>query len=406
MSDIGFPSDEQQPMRLPLLGRNAAADRLVRERTWLLEQRIEELEGEARDMSRILRALGEGVLAVDRAGIVVHANPAAITMLGMDANGGLGSHMFIAVPHPVACELIEDVMRGESRIIRELTIDYPDGEVMLVLAGKPLRKAGADVGDEPEGAMVVVRDVTDLRRLERARQDFFGNVSHELKTPVTAIRGAIETILDDEAMEPEVRRRFLDSARRHAARLGTLVTDLLALARLEGGPRNLQRGDVELVGIATEVLSAAEAAAETRSIELALEVNGPIGEAGIIVDGDEEAIRQAVSNLVDNAIAYSPDSDVVRVVLTTADDEVRIDVIDRGAGIPGDSLERIFERFYRVDEARSRARGGTGIGLSIVKHVAQAHGGTAMAASELGQGSTFTIHLPVSHPAGRGIHGV
>jgi two-component system phosphate regulon sensor histidine kinase PhoR len=395
--------DETPRPRLPLLGRNAAADRLVRERTWLLEQRIEELEGEVRDMSRILRALGEGVLAVDRAGIVVHANPAVIGLLGMSGDGGLGSHMFIAVPHPVACELIEDVMRGESRIVRELTIEHPDGEVVLVLTGKPLRKAGADVGDEPEGAMVVVRDVTELRRLERARQDFFGNVSHELKTPVTAIRGAIETILDDAEMEPQVRTRFLDGARRHAARLGTLVTDLLALARLEGGPRNLQRGDVDLVVVASEVLAAAEAAARVRSIGLELQSGGSGDRLEeLVVEGDEEAIRQAISNLVDNAIAYSPEGDAVRVVLTIEGEIVRIDVIDRGIGIPPDSLERIFERFYRVDEARSRARGGTGIGLSIVKHVAQAHGGTASVASEPGRGSTFTVRVPVSHRPRRG----
>lgn len=394
---------EHQP-RLPLLGRNAAAERLVRERTWVLEQRVAELEGQVRDLGRILRGMGEGVLAVDRAGIVVHANPAAIDLLDLDRDACLGSHMFVAVPHPAACDLIEDVMRGEARLVRELVVERPEGEsLVLVLAGRPLRKAGVEVG-EPEGAIVVVRDVTDLRRLERARQDFFGNVSHELKTPVTAIRGAIETILDDDEMPADVRARFLDGARRHSIRLSALVTDLLALARLEGDPRALQRSDVDLAGLVGEVLAGAESTAEAREIVLELGVETLAGAPSYTIDGDEEALRQAVSNLVDNAIAHSHDGGSVRVSLARHGDVVEVSVRDTGTGIPPEALERVFERFYRVDAARSRARGGTGIGLSIVKHVAQAHGGSVGVASRVDEGSTFTLRLPVSRPGGRGSH--
>lgn len=389
--------------RLPLPRRSAAVERLVRERTWMLERRIDELERERQDLGRILRGLGEGVLAVDRAGIVVHANPAAIALLELDPDSCLGSHMFIAVPHHEACELIEDVMRGEGRLVRELVIDRPEGDTVLVLAVRPLRKAEDDDG-EPEGAIVVVRDVTELRRLERARQDFFGNVSHELKTPVTAIRGAVETILDDPQMPDEVRVRFLDGARRHAVRLGALVTDLLALARLEGDPRALQRSSVDVEVLVSEVLAAAAGAAQQRGV-LLVPVAVHDGDAGRCrVDADEEAIRQALSNLVDNAIAHSDADDEVRVQLQRDGAVLEARVIDEGAGIPAEALERVFERFYRVDAARSRARGGTGIGLSIVKHVAQAHGGTVSVRSESGEGSTFTLRLPVSEAAGRGTH--
>jgi two-component system phosphate regulon sensor histidine kinase PhoR len=395
--------DEREQARLPLLGRNAAAERLVQERTWMLEQRIETLERERQDLGRILRGLGEGVLAVDRAGIVVHANPAAIDLLDMDRDACLGSHMFIAVPHPAACEVIEDVMRGESRLVRELVVERPEGELVLVVAGRPLRKAGVEDGD-PEGAIVVVRDVTDLRRLERARQDFFGNVSHELKTPVTAIRGAIETIVDDPEMPDDVRLRFLDGARRHAMRLSALVTDLLALARLEGDPRELQRSAVDVADVVGEVLAAAEAGAGRRGIVFELEIASVEGAPTFSIDADEEAVRQAISNLVDNAVAHSDDDSAVRVRLLQQGGMVEIAVEDTGAGIPAESLERVFERFYRVDAARSRARGGTGIGLSIVKHVAQAHGGSASVASQPGVGSTFWLRLPVSRPAARGTH--
>ncbi len=395
---------ELPPPRLPLIGRNAAADRLVRERTWMLEQRVESLESELRDLGRVLRSMGEGVLAVDRAGIVVHANPAVIELLGMDAGACIGSHMFVAVPHREACDLIEDVMRGAGPWLkRELVVERPggEGELALLLGCRPLRKAGAEDG-EPEGAIVVVRDVTDLRRLERSRQDFFGNVSHELKTPVTAIRATIETILDDEQMPADVRERFLDGARRHAIRLSALVTDLLSLARLEGDPQALQRDEVSLAGVVGEVLAGAEDTAAARRVMLELAIESSAGAPAFAIDGDEEAIRQAVSNLVDNAIAHSEDGGSVRVSLAQGGAVVTLRVCDDGAGIPPESLERVFERFYRVDAARSRARGGTGIGLSIVKHVAQAHGGSVSVESVVGRGSTFTLRLPVSRPSQRG----
>ena len=403
MSDAPNTADERLP-RLPLLGRNAAAERLVRERTWVLEQRVQELEGRVRDLGRILRSMGEGVLAVDRSGIVVHANPAAEELLGLDRASCLGSHMFVAVPHPSACDALEEVMRGEKRVLRELVVERPEGELLLTLSCRALRKVGVEVG-EPEGAIMVVRDVTDLRRLERARQDFFGNVSHELKTPVTAIRGAIETILDDEDMPAEVHDRFLDGARRHTVRLSALVTDLLALARLEGDPRALQVEPVDLAGVVGEVLVAAEDTATPRQIVLELGIETAEGAPAFTIDGDEEAIRQAVSNLVDNAIAHSRDGEAVRVALARHGDVVELQVRDTGTGIPADALERVFERFYRVDAARSRERGGTGIGLSIVKHVAQAHGGSVSVASRVDEGSTFSLRLPVSRLGERGSQG-
>ena len=388
-------------------GRGGDVERRAREHGWALERRVELLERDRKDLRRILASLGEGVLAVDSTGVVLHANPAAIELLGLDATALVGNHLYVAVPHQRLCDALEDVMRGvetrDTRITRELSIERPDGARLLVAQVTPLRgtprDAAGDVG--AEGAIAVVRDVTELRRLEGARQDFFGNVSHELKTPITAIRGALETIVDDPEMPVDVRNRFLDGAVRHSARLNTLVNDLLALARLESDPGALQRAPFDVIALLGEVRDAAETTARAREVEVELVVEGaseadlPAGAAYTIV-ADEESLRQAVSNLVGNAIAYSEAGGRVQLRVSRTHHVVELEVSDTGSGIPAESLERIFERFYRVDAARSRALGGTGIGLSIVKHVAQAHGGSVEVRSELGVGSTFVLRLPVS----------
>jgi signal transduction histidine kinase len=193
-----------------------------------------------------------------------------------------------------------------------------------------------------------------------------------------------------------VRRRFLDGARRNAMRLGTLVNDLLALARLEADPGGLRVAPVDVTELVAEVLAAAETSAGPREVVLEFEVGSIEAAPEYSVDADEEALRQALNNLVDNAVAHSEDGGRVRVSIARDGEQLFIAVHDEGAGIPPDALERVFERFYRVDAARSRERGGTGIGLSIVKHVAQAHGGSVSVVSELGAGSTFTLQLPVS----------
>ncbi|MCW2973040.1 MAG: signal transduction histidine kinase [Thermoleophilia bacterium] len=380
-------------------------ERRAREHSWTLEHRITLLERERKDLRRILAALGEGVLAVDSSGIVLHANPTAIDLLGLDADAALGSHLFVAVPHPDLCDALEEVMRGveqrDARVTRELVVPGIDGERILVAQVTPLRgapRAQADADVAAEGAVAVVRDVTELRRLEVARQEFFGNVSHELKTPITAIRGSLETIVDDPGMPDEVRSRFLDGAVRHSVRLNTLVNDLLALARLEDDPGALRRAPLDLAGLAGEIVQASEGAAARRAVSVGLTVVGG-GPGAFVIGADEEAMRQAISNLVSNAIAYSEAGDAVDVRLERRGQLIEVEVRDEGSGIPPEAIERVFERFYRVDAARSRELGGTGIGLSIVKHVAQAHGGTVEVTSELGVGSWFQLRIPVSRPA-------
>lgn len=398
-----FVSDHSLPEREPRArfpwSRRRVALEAAEHRIWELEQKLERHRARRADLNRILSGLGEGVLGVDATGIVRYANPVAMQLLDVDPATCIGSHLFVAVPDTAVANAIEDVMRGDAHASpeerqRELVVEHDGIPRTLLIVVSPLRteeNADPEEGASFEGAIAVVRDVTDLRVLERTRQEFFTNVSHELKTPITAIRGALETVVGDDEVPPDVRDRFLANAQHHAHRLATLVNDLLSLARIERDPTSLPRAPVDLLTLVTEVLEGAEPMADRAGVTLEVLVQSVTE-----IEGDEEALRQAITNLVDNAVAHSPRDHTVTV--TISDDGViaSVSVRDTGVGIPDEALERVFERFYRVDDARSRARGGTGIGLSIVKHVAQAHGGTVHVTSTLGAGSEFTLLLPVS----------
>jgi two-component system, OmpR family, phosphate regulon sensor histidine kinase PhoR len=256
-------------------------------------------------------------------------------------------------------------------------------------ANGTLLRAGA--GQASAGAVVVLNDVTRLKRLEAVRRDFVANVSHELKTPVTSIKGFAETLEDGALDDPETARRFVGIIVGQADRLNSIIADLLSLSTLEqrdGDSRlSLEAADIcEVLRVAVEVC---EPKAQAKHIAIAVacatchlsSVNVPL-------------LEQAVVNLIDNAVKYSPEGSAVEVGLTETDDEVVLFVVDHGPGVPREHLPRLFERFYRVDKARSRDLGGTGLGLAIVKHIAQAHGGSVSVDSTVGRGSTFRIHLP------------
>ena len=349
---------------------------------------VEALEAERDKLKGILEGMAEGVVATDRDERIVHINPMAARLLG--TSGEVESHPIWEATrlHEVSDALSKTMASGERVSVSIVQPGTPDRA--LDLRASPLFADGTIAG-----AVLVVEDVTQLRRLETMRQDFVGNVSHELKTPITAIRGMVETLLDDPEAPPSVQRRFLEKVLRQAERMSSLVTDLLSLSRLETG------SELELVPVDLRVpiLASARAlqpALEARGVEL--EVNLP--EKPVIVAAEDEALRQAVTNLLDNAIKYSSGgggpSKKVRVGLRFTASRVLIEVEDQGIGIEAHHRERIFERFYRVDKARSRELGGTGLGLAIVKHVAHALGGEVSVDSVPGCGSTFRIHLP--HP--------
>jgi two-component system phosphate regulon sensor histidine kinase PhoR len=343
----------------------------------------------------VLGSMIEGVLAIDARQRIVSINHGAAELLGLDPDKSLRRPLQEVVRNPdlrrfallaIDCrEPVEDdlVIRGaRDRTIR--------------LRGTALR----DVSGEG-GAVIVLNDVTDIKRLENMRRDFVANVSHELKTPIASIKGFVETLLDGAADDPVDSRRFLEIVARQADRLEAIIEDLLALSRIEQseGAGNLPLERVHVLAVLSAAVADCRPRARDRGVVVEVACDG-ILEA----DVNPALLEQAVINLVDNAVKYSDSGDTIWVsaieeVAAADGPAVRIVVRDEGCGIEAEHLPRLFERFYRVDMARSRKLGGTGLGLSIVKHIVQAHGGSVAVESTPGIGSTFTIELPAAVPA-------
>jgi two-component system phosphate regulon sensor histidine kinase PhoR len=256
----------------------------------------------------------------------------------------------------------------------------------LALRAFPLADRG------PTGRIVVtLTDITQRRRLEVLRRDFVANASHELKTPVAAVRVLAETLLTALPDDPDAGRRFAERIGREAERLDALVRDLLDLSRVERGTLDVE--PVDLVGLAKEVVGGYADRAEERRIKLRSEL-----QPNVAMRGDRAQLGLLLSNLVDNAVRYTPARGTVCVRLDAGESRAVLQVTDTGEGIPESELPRVFERFYRVDKARARQTGGTGLGLAIVRHVAESHGGAVKVDSELGRGTTFTVTLPLAGP--------
>jgi len=355
--------------------------------TGRLEERMDAVTRGRAQLAAILSGMVEGVVAVDREGRVLHMNEVAAAMLAASPEASQGKPLWEATRIPAVLDLLKLPPGDVAVSTRELRL--PDGlkERVLEVRASPLR----DVRGDPGGLVIVLHDITDLRRLETVRRDFVANVSHELKTPVTAIRGLAETLIDDPAMDRDTHRGFLAKVRDQAERLSRLVGDLLALSRVESGGPALDRETLDLRDPVRDSVRALEPAAAAKGLGF----EAVIPTEPLAVRGDREALRQVADNLLDNAVKYTLAGGRVRVVLRREVDEAVLEVTDTGPGIAPEHLGRIFERFYRVDKARSRELGGTGLGLSIVRHVALAHGGQAAVESTVGQGSTFRVRLPI-----------
>ncbi|HVF44862.1 MAG TPA: ATP-binding protein [Pyrinomonadaceae bacterium] len=284
------------------------------------------------------------------------------------------------------------VARGERAEVKvEIERDNARGVYDLHVA--PLRQREAVYGSDVRGAVGVFFDITRIEQLERVRQEFLSNVSHELRTPLTSIITFVETLEDVGADDPETALRFLSVIRRNAGRMSALINDILELSAIEAGTVAVEPARVRLSPLVNECFTALAPRADARGVGL---VNGVGPDA--FVRADARRLEQMLTNLVDNAVKYTRAGGEVRVSHERAGARDRVHVEDEGEGIAAEHLPRIFERFYRVDSARSRDMGGTGLGLAIVKHLARAHGGEATARSEPGLGSTFTIELPSEFP--------
>ncbi|MFN2538509.1 MAG: ATP-binding protein [Mycobacteriales bacterium] len=331
----------------------------------------------------VLEALPVAVLIVDVAEEVLLGNRAARD-LGLVRDGVLAAL-------PQLRQLVRDTRVYGRPHDAEL-------ESPLVRPGRPpavYRARLAPVGDGT--VAVLLEDVTDARRLEDVRRDFVANVSHELKTPAAAL-GLLSEALQDAADEPQAVRTFAAQAQRESTRLGSLVQDLVALSRLEGAERHPEPDVVRLDQVVAEAVDRVQTTAQSRGITVVRS-----GDPGIRLTGSEAQLRTAIGNLLENAVNYSPDGARVvvgaRVVQEQTGRVVEVNVVDEGIGISEKDAERVFERFYRADPARSRDTGGTGLGLAIVKHVASNHGGTVSVRSTEGSGSTFTLRLPAAEEA-------
>jgi two-component system phosphate regulon sensor histidine kinase PhoR len=352
-----------------------------------LDDRIKTIMRQRNEQEAVLASMIEGVLALDMEERILHMNQAAADLLNVRPEQAQGCRI-----HEVARKA--DLQRFVARTLAspvpvEGEIVLRDGKERFLQAhGTVLR----DARKKDIGVLIVLNDVTRLRRLENVRRDFVANVSHELKTPITAIKGSVETILDGAMDEPDAAVNFLKIIAKQADRLNAIIDDLLALSRIEqGAETNGMPMEIDAVEPALRsALQSCEVAATDKSIHLRLQCA-----QGLRAKINAPLLEQAVVNLVDNAIKYSDPKSEVHIEAGYHQGEVVIQVRDRGCGIAQEHLARLFERFYRVDKARSRRQGGTGLGLAIVKHIVQAHGGTISVNSVLGEGSEFIIHLPV-----------
>ncbi|MBT3366640.1 MAG: HAMP domain-containing protein [Nitrospina sp.] len=350
-------------------------------------ERMETIALDNNKLLAILAGMVEGVVAVDRSETIIHLNEAAGRILDILPQEDIDRRIWEATQSQELCQVISEALNEETEIRKKLQIITGSTNQIVEVHASPFRDAAGGL----VGVVAVIYDVSELERLENIRRDFVANVSHELKTPITAIRGLVETVINDKKMSPENHRNFLLKTMDQTIRLSTIVTDLLALSRLESVGIDLTREPIDLREVVNSSMRALLPVSEDKGIQ----IESHIPDEPIQVLGDREALYQSFNNLLDNAIKYNSINGTVWVRLQKEDGNAVIEVQDTGIGVEPLERHRIFERFYRVDKARSRQLGGTGLGLSIVKHTTLSHGGQLSVESTPGTGSTFQISIPL-----------
>jgi two-component system phosphate regulon sensor histidine kinase PhoR len=350
-----------------------------------MDDRIKQLFSERNTRLAVFDSMTEGLLAVSESRVVVELNRAAGILLGIDIEKTKGQPLETRVRNTELNRLLTAAMDDDNPVEGEIQLNGDTNRILNV-RGSALRNPAGD----RIGALAVMQDITRMRQLEQMRQDFVANVSHELKTPITSIKGFVETLQDGADADPQARSRFLGIIAKQAEHLNAIVADLLLLSSVEHQTRQHQI-TLETLPLRPVLESAIEVCnVQAAGKQIPVTVSCPEDLTARI---SPHLLEQAVTNLVENAIKYSEPGASVNVTATTEGPNVIIDVRDTGRGIEQRHLERLFERFYRVDKGRSRQLGGTGLGLSIVKHIALAHGGRITVKSTLGEGSTFRLHL-------------
>jgi len=346
---------------------------------------VEELRQNSRQLATVLSSMAEGVIAVDSDQRILFANEAGKTMLEISSQNVVGQPLLEVTRIPSVYESVSGALRTGKAVQAEFEmLAAPRRTVTLRATPLP--------GDTPLGAVVVLHDVSDLRRLENLRQEFVANVSHELKTPLASIKAYAETLRLGAIEDTENNMIFIERIEEQADRLHQLILDMLQLARVESGQEAFELAEVSLAQAAQQAARRHAESASARTVDL----NLAGGDRQVIVRADEEGVQTILDNLVDNAIKYTPEGGAVVIDWRADNEHGVLSVRDTGIGIPKKHHARIFERFYRVDKARSRELGGTGLGLSIVKHLTQAFGGSISIDSDVDRGSTFEVRLPLA----------
>ena len=353
-----------------------------------LDERIRTVVSQSNEQEAVLASMVEGVLAVDGQERLLRINQAAAKLLDLNPDAVAGRRIQETIRKPDVQKFIVQALQSRTRIECNMTLFINGQERWLQGQGTPLRDAqGREIG-----ALIVLHDITRLQRLENVRRDFVANVSHELKTPITAIKGSVETLQHGAIEEAESAQRFLDIIARQADRLNAIIEDLLALSRIEQEEEHdgIDFSRTHLSNLLQSAVQSCQVRAQEKAVNIEISC-----EEALTADLNAHLFEQAMVNLLDNAIKYSnPEGRILVSVDRLASGSLTIKVRDWGCGIAREHLPRLFERFYRVDKARSRKLGGTGLGLAIVKHIVQAHKGRIQVTSIPGEGSTFLITLP------------
>lgn len=352
-----------------------------------IDERIRTISRQRKEHKAVLSSMSEAVLAVDSEQKLITLNSSAAEMIGVEIPQAKGRALQEVVRNPALQNFVINSLASNEPVEENITFHEDDNEHFLQARSNALQ----DEDGQKIGILVVLNDITRIRRLEKVRSDFVANVSHELKTPITSIKGFVETLLEGAVKNPDEAQRFLDIIAKQTDRLDAIIDDLLALSRIEQHTEKTQieLEDSNIKEMLNDAIELCKNKAQAKHIEVKLtcaqeikaQINTPL-------------LEQAVVNLLDNAIKYSSNNSKIEIEALKNENNISITVTDFGCGIDKNSLPRLFERFFRVDKARSRKLGGTGLGLAIVKHIVQAHNGSVDVNSSPGKGSKFTINLP------------
>jgi len=348
-----------------------------------IETKIGEVGEHNQQLGAIFSSMIEGIIVVDKSGRIASINPTIEKIFDIKRKDVEGKHFLEAVRNHEISGIIEEVLHAGSGVSSEISLVLPVQKIFQVNAVPIFDNKNIS------GCLVVIHDITEIRRLETVRSDFIANVSHELKTPLTSIKGFVETLLDGALDEKENSHEFLKIVYDHAERLNNLVNDLLSLSYLESKDIILKKSVFNLRQQVEEVILGFGSQLKKKNIKISDEIPHNIS-----ISADKNRIVQVLTNFIDNAIKFNREKGTIRILNEDAGAKMKILIEDSGVGIPEKDIPRIFERFYRVDKARSRELGGTGLGLSIVKHIVELHGGEVGVQSSEGLGSKFWFTLP------------